>query len=121
MDTTGVTVLDVCGVRGLLCCAVCWFFMWKNGVVPSRDVPRAAWKLLGTRGALGTINFLGMRGSSLLIPLAAHSILKQTSVFWTTILALLFLSDPVKGYEYVAMLVAFIGVLGVVAFKEGSN
>jgi len=49
-------------------------------------------------------------------------VIYQTSPFWTSILALLINKEKVARFEYVAMVIGFLGVVGITLSKpESSN
>ena len=49
--------------------------------------------------------------SVLLLPITIHTILLQTNPLWTSVLTLLFLSEKIMMFEYIAMAIAFGGVV----------
>jgi drug/metabolite transporter (DMT)-like permease len=57
----------------------------------------------------------------LFIPLMLELVILQTSPFWTSILALLINKERVERFEYIAMAIGFLGVVGITLSKPSSS
>jgi drug/metabolite transporter (DMT)-like permease len=73
------------------------------------------------RCTCGVSTFFGLKFGLTLLPLTLHAILMQTNVFWTSILSTIFLKDKIKRFEYVAIPVAFLGIIAMVLNKESGS
>jgi len=72
------------------------------------------------RGCVGVSIFFGFKFGLTLLPLTLHAILTQTNVFWTSILSVVFLKDRIQTFEYLAIPLAFLGVVAMI-FNKGAT
>ena len=93
-------------------------YLKHNGINVTKIYPWEKHKLILGRCTCGVSTFFGLKFGLTLLPLTLHAILMQTNVFWTSILSTIFLQDKIKKFEYVAIPIAFLGIVAMVLNKE---
>jgi len=66
-----------------------------------------------SRSLLGTFAFIGITIALKLLPLSLFTILFNMAPFWISILAFLINKDKITIVEIVAMVLCFLGVIGI--------
>ena len=107
------------------------FFLWRNVFnlfaiftlvkirkVNVREVKSRQLMWIVLRAVVGNTCFVLINYSLTLNSLSIQSILFQTNPFWTSIMAVLLLRENVKLYEYIAMGICFLGVVGIALSKQ---
>ena len=92
---------------------MCLFF--RN--IPWKDLPKANRSTMAVRSFIGQLCFACFTFCLQLIPLSLQMILFQTSPFWAGILGFFINKEPIYRFEYFAMLLCFLGVMGI-AFSK---
>ena len=67
------------------------------------------------------LNFPTSHYALALIPLALHTILFQTSPFWTSILGFYLNKEKIQKFEYVAMALCLLGVALIAIYKQTTS
>lgn len=107
------------------------FFLWRNvfnlvGIslivkinkVDVRSVTKSQLFWIVARAFVGNSCFCIINYSLTINSMSIQSILFQTNPFWTSILAVFLLKETVKPYEYFAMGICFISVIGIALSKQ---
>lgn len=113
----GVTVLE--------------FFLWRNVFnliainalvrmqkVDVKQVTKRELIWIVLRALVGNSCFVMINYSLTINSMSIQSILFQTNPFWTSIMAVFLLRESVKLYEYIAMGICFLGVVGIAVSKQ---
>jgi drug/metabolite transporter (DMT)-like permease len=114
-----VNVLDLCLMRT----AINLFFsiiilnIAKKNIF--KDVPKEHRKTLFYRCCFGLLGFTTMVYSVELIPIFIMQIIYNTSPFWTSILAHLYLGEKVTNLEKACIFGSFLGVIFIGLSKAG--
>ena len=107
------------------------FFLWRNVFnlfasfivvkihkVDVREVTNRQLMWIVLRAVVGNTCFVMINYSLTLNSMSIQSILFQTNPFWTSIMAVFLLRENVKLYEYIAMGICFLGVVGIAISKQ---
>ena len=78
---------------------------------PIKSIPDGLHLSVFGRVLWGEFAFWAFGYSLLILPITIHTILLQTNPLWTSVLSLFFLAEKIKMFEYVAMAIAFGGVI----------
>lgn len=89
----------------------------KANKVDVRDVTKTQLMWIVARAVVGNSCFCAINYSLTINSMSIQSILFQTNPFWTSIMAVFLLKENVKAYEYVAMGICFLGVIGIAISK----
>lgn len=106
------------------------FFLWRNVFnlcsillivkakkVAVRKVTKRQLFWIVSRAIVGNSCFVLINYSLTINSMSIQSILYQTNPFWTSIMAVFLLRESVALYEYAAMGVCFLGVIGIALSK----
>ena len=118
LNEKGVTPIDFSLCRNVVFCVVSCLVAVTQGhsITKPTNV-----KLLIARGISGTAVFLFFYLSVSNLPISLHTIIFQTSPFWTTILGFVILKEKVRVYEIVAMILCLVGVVAIALSKTAST
>ena len=112
-DKSGVTLGDCAIMRSAIQFFLCFPMLYIAKKNPIRDFPKGKCCLVAMRSLLGTSGFLGITITLMLIPLSLNAILFNLSPFWISILAWIVNKDKMSIVEIVAMVLCFLGVIGI--------
>ena len=117
----GVSIIDFTLARNFFnfCMILLCLKYWKLN--PIKDFPSKQKLFLVLRAIFGQTSFFLYQLTVLFIPLMLEMVILQTSPFWTSILALLINKERVERFEYVAMVIGFLGVVGITLSKPESS
>lgn len=118
LNEKGVHPLDMCLVRTLFMC----FGSWILGCVMKAPfkIEKSDRCALLARSIFGTIGFTTITFGVAMVPLVVQQTLFNTAPFWASMLGWFFNSEKISGFEILAMLVSFGGVL-CIALSGHSN
>lgn len=107
------------------------FFLWRNVFnliainavvrmqkVDVKQVTKRELMWIVLRAVVGNSCFVMINYSLTINSMSIQSILFQTNPFWTSIMAVFLLRESVMMYEYVAMGICFLGVVGIAISKQ---
>ena len=77
------------------------------------DIPDGRGRLLALRTIIGYSNFIIYIAALTMIPLFLAVIIHNLAPFWTSLLAYFINKEPIIKFEYAALLICFICVIGV--------
>jgi len=84
------------------------------GKGPRKDMPWKLFPLVILRSCMGISALVGVTVALTMMPLSLTTIIFNLAPFWASILALLIHKESISKLEYLAMLITFAGVVGVV-------
>lgn len=108
--------LEAVFLRSAPMAIVCALFLWREArrgaLPPSAFSPRTL-RWLASRGLVGALSMACLFYASLTIPLASSSLLSNTSVFFTGVLAHFFLKERLSAKRMALVLAGFVCVAAV--------
>jgi len=119
MEKMEVNGLDLSLVRVFVALAVSLLLVKVTGA--SFHVPTPYRKFLFLRSLAGTIGFTTYIFAIKYLPLGLTMIIFNTAPFWATLLAYLALSEKLKAYELIAMLISFVGIVLIAMAKPAAD
>ena len=87
--------------------------LFINKKHPVNDIPEGKFFLLALRGTCGITSLCGVTWVLTMVPLSLTTVLFNLAPFWVSILGYLLNGEPVQWFEYLAMIISFLGVFGI--------
>lgn len=116
----GITVADFCMMRALVQFVASGSFLLKNSTSPSKELT-GLWPTVIGHSSISMATQMGMKFAITLIPLAMAELIKNTNVFWTSVLAFFILKEKLMLFEIFSMFLAFGAILVMVITSSKSS
>lgn len=110
----GVSVGDFTFARTFIMFILVFPLLLCTGYRPCKDMVWRLFPLVVARAFMGTMCFIGVTVSLTMMPLSLTTIIFNLAPFWGSIMACLIHKESISRVEYVAMLISFAGVVGMV-------